>query len=413
MKYNTHTLPCGMRIIHLPRQGNVVYCGIGINAGARNELSGEEGLAHFCEHATFKGTERRRAWHILNCLESVGGDLNAFTNKSDTIYHAAVPREHVAKAIDLLTDIVFHSVYPENEIEREKEVVCDEIESYNDSPAELIYDEIDNILFENAPLGHNILGTADSVRSFKSADTARFTHRNYRPERTILFVSGDVNFTRIVRQMEKAMAAYDSAEPFVEKPTATSQQLTATAHQGETIEQLRSTHQAHVVMATGTYTVFNEKRLPLFLLNNMVGGPGMNAIFNINLRERHGLVYSVESSMSTWDNAGAWYTYFGCDHHDIDRCLRLIRKDMDRLMNDLVTPTRLSAAKRQMKGQMQVANDNRQSTTLDFATDYLHLNRQKDFSLLAQRIDSITADELQSVAQEVFNPDRLTTLIFR
>ena len=166
-------------------------------------------------------------------------------------------------------------------------------------------------------------------------------------------------------------------------------------------------------MATGTYTVFNEKRLPLFLLNNMVGGPGMNAIFNINLRERHGLVYSVESSMSTWDNAGAWYTYFGCDHHDIDRCLRLIRKDMDRLMNDTVTPTRLSAAKRQMKGQMQVANDNRQSTTLDCATDYLHLNRQKDFSLLAQRIDSITADELQSVAQEVFNPDRLTTLIFR
>ncbi|MBR1518315.1 MAG: insulinase family protein [Prevotella sp.] len=413
MKYNTHTLPCGMRIIHRQEDGGVVYCGIGIAAGARDELQGEEGLAHFCEHATFKGTSRRRAWHILNCLESVGGDLNAFTNKSDTVYHAAVPREHALRAIDLLTDIVFHSVYPDSEIDREKEVICDEIESYNDSPAELIYDEIDNILFEHAPLGHNILGTAESVRRFGSTDARRFTQRNYRPEQTILFVAGNVNFQLIVRQMEKAMAAYPCSTPITEQPTASAQLLTPTAHQGETIEQRRDTHQAHVVVATGTYTVFNDRRLPLFLLNNMVGGPGMNALFNINLRERHGLVYSVESSMSTWDNAGAWYTYFGCDHHDIDRCLRLIRKDMDRLMDEPVSETRLKAAKRQMKGQMQVAGDNRQSTTLDFAYDYLHLGREKDFALLAERIDAITADDLQSVARDVFNPDRLTTLIFK
>lgn len=192
MDYNTLTLDNGLRVIHLQGDSQVVYCGYEINAGTRNELPGEEGLAHFCEHVTFKGTSRRRAWHVLNCLESVGGDLNAFTNKEDTVYYAAILKDHLARAVDLLTDIVFHSTYPQTEIDKEVEVICDEIESYNDSPAELIYDEFDNLIFANHALGHSILGSAERVRSFTTADALRFTQRYYRPENSVFFIYGDV-----------------------------------------------------------------------------------------------------------------------------------------------------------------------------------------------------------------------------
>ena len=202
MKYNTYTLDNGLRIIHLPSDSQVVYCGYQINAGTRNEEPGEEGLAHFCEHVTFKGTERRKAWHILNCLESVGGDLNAYTNKEGTVYYSAILKEHIARAVDLLSDIVFHSVYPQAEIDKEVEVICDEIESYNDSPAELIYDEFENILFKGSPLGHNILGTAEQVRSFTTEDALRFTRKLYRPDNAIFFAYGDIDFKKLVKLLK-------------------------------------------------------------------------------------------------------------------------------------------------------------------------------------------------------------------
>ena len=204
MKYNTYTLDNGLRIIHLPSDSKVVYCGYQINAGTRNEEPGEEGLAHFCEHVTFKGTERRKAWHILNSLESVGGDLNAYTNKEGTVYYSAILKEHIARAVDLLTDIVFHSVYPQAEIDKEVEVICDEIESYNDSPAELIYDEFENIIFKGSPLGHNILGTAEQVRSFKTEDALRFTRKLYRPDNAIFFAYGDIDFKKLLRLLKKS-----------------------------------------------------------------------------------------------------------------------------------------------------------------------------------------------------------------
>ena len=201
-KYNTTTLSNGLRVIHLPSPSPVVYCGIGINAGARHECLGEEGLAHFCEHTTFKGTHRRSAFQILNCLERVGGDLNAFTNKEDTVFYAAIQQEHFLQAVDLLMDIVFCSEYPQHEIEHEIDVICDEIESYNDSPAELIYDEFENMLFQGHPLGHNILGTREQVQQFTSNDACRFTQRYYRPDNAIFFVNGDINFSQFVRKLE-------------------------------------------------------------------------------------------------------------------------------------------------------------------------------------------------------------------
>lgn len=452
MKYNTYTLDNGLRIIHLPSDSKVVYCGYQINAGTRNEEPGEEGLAHFCEHVTFKGTERRKAWHILNCLESVGGDLNAYTNKEGTVYYSAILKEHIARAVDLLTDIVFHSVYPQAEIDKEVEVICDEIESYNDSPAELIYDEFENIIFKGSPLGHNILGTAEQVRSFKTEDALRFTRKLYRPDNAIFFAYGDIDFKKLVKLIRKALADDDSGKvaenaansvgKLAEEKLPQISQITQISGDensitteksvssvksvgpenypsvgkeiaGQTIVMQKNTHQAHVMIGTRAYDVNDSRRMPLYLLNNMLGGPGMNAKLNLALREHNGLVYTVESTMVAYGDTGIWSIYFGCDEHDVKRCLRLVRKELDKFMQKPLSEAQLKAAKKQIKGQIGVACDNRENFALDFGKSFLHYGWEKNVDRLYEQVDEITAEQIQVVAQELFDKDRLTTLIFR
>lgn len=452
MKYNTYTLDNGLRIIHLPSDNKVVYCGYQINAGTRNEEPGEEGLAHFCEHVTFKGTERRKAWHILNCLESVGGDLNAYTNKEGTVYYSAILKEHIARAVDLLTDIVFHSVYPQAEIDKEVEVICDEIESYNDSPAELIYDEFENIIFKGSPLGHNILGTAEQVRSFKTEDALRFTRKLYRPDNAIFFAYGDIDFKKLVKLIRKALADDDSGKvaenaansvgKLAEEKLPQISQITQISGDensitteksvssvksvgpenypsvgkeiaGQTIVMQKNTHQAHVMIGTRAYDVNDSRRMPLYLLNNMLGGPGMNAKLNLALREHNGLVYTVESTMVAYGDTGIWSIYFGCDEHDVKRCLRLVRKELDKFMQKPLSEAQLKAAKKQIKGQVGVACDNRENFALDFGKSFLHYGWEKNVDRLYEQVDEITAEQIQAVAQELFDKDRITTLIFR
>lgn len=458
MKYNTYTLDNGLRIIHLPSDSQVVYCGYQINAGTRNEEPGEEGLAHFCEHVTFKGTERRKAWHILNCLESVGGDLNAYTNKEGTVYYSAILKEHIARAVDLLSDIVFHSVYPQAEIDKEVEVICDEIESYNDSPAELIYDEFENILFKGSPLGHNILGTAEQVRAFKTEDALRFTRKLYRPDNAIFFAYGDIDFKKLVKLIQKALgecpkgrelacsadckSAETPTDERIAEETPTKERITEGTPTGETpteemeagdanhkvqsskfnvqskvagqtIVMQKNTHQAHVMIGTQAYDVNDDRRMPLYLLNNMLGGPGMNAKLNLALREHNGLVYTVESTMVAYGDTGTWSIYFGCDEHDVKRCLRLVRKELDKFMQKPLSDAQLKAAKKQIKGQIGVACDNRENFALDFGKSFLHYGWEKNVDRLYEQVDEITAAQIQAVAQELFDKDRLTTLIFK
>ena len=434
MKYNTYTLDNGLRIIHLPSDSKVVYCGYQINAGTRNEEPGEEGLAHFCEHVTFKGTERRKAWHILNCLESVGGDLNAYTNKEGTVYYSAILKEHIARAVDLLTDIVFHSVYPQAEIDKEVEVICDEIESYNDSPAELIYDEFENIIFKDSPLGHNILGTAEQVRSFKTEDALRFTRKLYRPDNAIFFAYGDIDFKKLVKLLKTLnmehgtlnfMNSKTSETPTAEMEAGDANHKVQSSKfkvqskevqskvEGQTIVMQKNTHQAHVMIGTRAYDVNDSRRMPLYLLNNMLGGPGMNAKLNLALREHNGLVYTVESTMAAYGDTGIWSIYFGCDEHDVKRCLRLVRKELDKFMLKPLSEAQLKAAKKQIKGQVGVACDNRENFALDFGKSFLHYGWEKNVDRLYEQVDEITAAQIQAVAQELFDKDRLTTLIFK
>ena len=407
-KYNTYTLENGLRIIHLPSISQVVFCGYDIAAGTRDELSGEEGLAHFCEHMSFKGTARRNAIQIINAIEGVGGELNAFTNKEDTVYYAAISKEHFSQAVNVLTDIVFHSQFPQHEIDKEVEVICDEIESYNDSPAELIYDEFENLLFEGHPLGHNILGNAEQLRTYTTDDALRFVRRNYRPDNMVFFVYGDIDFKRLCKNLEHLTP--EGSNPSSTEPSF---QALDTRKNAQFIVQNRSTHQAHVMTGCQAYAYTDPRRMTLYLLNNILGGPSMNARLNISLRERHGLVYTVESAMATYGDTGIWSIYFGCDHHDVNRCRKLVRHELDRLMQKPLSPQQLIAAKRQLKGQLAIACDNREQFALDFGRSYLHHGHERDLETLYRRIDALTAEELQSIACDLFAPDHMTTLIIK
>ena len=328
------------------------------------------------------------------------------------------------------------------------EVICDEIESYNDSPAELIYDEFENILFKGSPLGHNILGTAEQVRSFKTEDALRFTRKLYRPDNAIFFAYGDIDFKKLVKLIQKALgecpkgrelacsAACKSAETPTEEriaeetptgETPTEEMEAGDANHkvqsskfnvqskvaGQTIVMQKNTHQAHVMIGTRAYDVNDDRRMPLYLLNNMLGGPGMNAKLNLALREHNGLVYTVESTMVAYGDTGTWSIYFGCDEHDVKRCLRLVRKELDKFMQKPLSDAQLKAAKKQIKGQIGVACDNRENFALDFGKSFLHYGWEKNVDRLYEQVDEITATQIQAVAQELFDKDRLTTLIFK
>ncbi|CCZ13045.1 peptidase family M16 [Prevotella sp. CAG:1092] len=407
MQYNTATLNNGLRIIHLPNTSKIAYCGYQIKAGTRNEKPGDEGLAHFCEHVTFKGTQTHTSTAIINKLESVGGDLNAFTNKEDTVFYSAIPVEHFAKAVDVLSDIVFYSIFPQAEIDKEVEVICDEIESYNDSPAELIYDEFENLVFKGHPLGHNILGSADRVRGFATADAMRFTQQYYRPDNAVFFVYGNIDFKRLVKTLEK-LTPKQQQESLVDEALVVANgklpELTILNH---------DTHQAHVMIGNRAYSATHPLRIPLYLLNNMLGGPGMNARLNVILRERRGLVYSVESSMVCYGDTGLWSVYFGCDPHDVNRCVRLVKGEFNRLMEKPLPEKILAAAKRQIKGQLAVACDNNENFAIDFGKSFLHFGDEKDIEKLYQKIDAVTAEQIQQVAKEIFDKDSLATLVIK
>jgi len=408
---NTHTLPNGLRIVHTSSPTRVAYLGYAIKAGTRHELPHQQGMAHLVEHMIFKGTTHRRAWHILNRMENVGGDLNAYTNKEEMVVYAAFMNEHLERAVELLTDIVFHSTFPQHEMDKEVEVVVDEILSYEDSPQELIYDDFEELLFPNHPLGRNILGKPEQLRTYRTADALAFTAQHYRPENMVLFVKGDIDFRRIVRMAEKYTSDIILPQPKAEVPSALS--LPLPIYEARTVTMQKETHQAHVLMGGRAYDANDERRTALYLLNNLLGGPGMNSLLNVSLREKRGLVYTVESNLTSYTDTGAWCIYFGCDHDDVERCLELVHRELKKLCTQRLTDAKLSAAKKQLIGQIGVACDNFENRALDMAKSFLHYNRMEPADKLFARIQSLTADQLLDVANDMFAPERISTLVYR
>lgn len=394
---------------------HVAYCGIAIDAGTRNEQPSEQGMAHFCEHIMFKGTQKRRAWHILNRMEAVGGDLNAYTNKEETVVYAAFMKEHLARATELIADVVFNSTYPQHEIDKEAEVIVEEIESYNDTPSELIFDEFEDIIFKGHPLGHDILGTKEKVRSFRTEDAIQFTQRLYRPERMVFFVFGNYTFERVKKTAEKYLQNHSSRSTLHVSPS-TLHASPSTFHassKGETIVRNKGTHQAHVMMGCPAYPSNDKKRVALYFLNNLIGGPGMNSILNIALREHHGLVYTVESSLTNYTDTATFAIYFGCDAEDVEKCLRIVRKELDKLMQTPLTKRQFEAAMKQIRGQIGVACDNFENYALDMAKSFLHYNKFEGVEDTFQHLNQLTPELLQEVAQDLFSEQNLTTLIFQ
>ena len=405
MTYNIHTLSNGLRIIHAPNQSAVAYCGFAVDAGTRDEADHEQGMAHFVEHLLFKGTKKRHAWHILNRMENVGGDLNAYTNKEETIVYSAFLAEHFPRAVELLADIVFHSTFPQQEIDKEVEVIIDEIQSYEDSPSELIFDDFEELLFPNHPLGRNILGKPDLLHQFKSEDALRFTSRYYRPENVVFFVQGNVDFKRVVRLVERATAdVAPSTESYSRRRPDLYVPRSLTLH--------RDTHQAHVMIGSRGYDAHDEKRTALYLLNNILGGPGMNSRLNVSLRERSGLVYNVEANLTSYTDTGVFCIYFGTEHDHVDRCIRLVKKELKRLCEKPLSTNQLNAAKKQIIGQIGVARDNAESTALGMAKTFLHYNKMDDPQEVFQRIEALTSKELWEVSNEMFAEEQLSTLIY-
>ena len=346
---STYTLANGLRIIHCPSPTDVVYCGYAINAGTRDEKDNEQGVAHFVEHLLFKGTTHRRAWHILNRMENVGGDLNAYTNKEETVVYSTFLRQHFTRAAELLTDIVFHSTFPENQIEKEVEVIIDEIQSYEDSPAELIFDDFEELIFPDHPLGRNILGKPELLRGFGPEDALRFTGSRYKTGNMVFFILGNIPFRKVTDTIGKLtcditpytspVGGRTSPLPYVPRDLILS----------------RDTHQSHVMIGTRAYDAHNNRRTGLYLLNNILGGPGMNSRLNVVLREKNALVYNVESNLTSYTDTGVFSIYFGCDQEDRDRCIELTRKELKKLRDNLMKESQLSAAKKQIIGQLGVA----------------------------------------------------------
>ena len=405
----THTLPCGLRIVCAAGQTDACYIGVAVDAGTRHEMPRESGMAHLVEHLSFKGTSRRTARQIMSTMEGVGGELNAFTGKEETVYYCTCLAGHVRRAVDLLLDITLCSVFPEDEMEKEVEVVVDEIESYRDQPSDLIYDEFESLMFPCHPLGRNILGDAESLRSYRPADVLRFTNRLYHPERMVLYVLGNVDPGLVVREAEKSLARGDWHRRTRGLTLPHAAMDDAGCGNRHVVRQMQ-THQAHVVVGARSFSATDPRHIRLFLLNNMLGGPAMSCRLNLALRERAGLVYTVESSNAAYTDAGLWSVYYGCDAKDRARCRRLVARELDKLVQHPLSQRTLDAARRQLKGQIGLSYDNFENVAIGMAKRFLHYGTTLSREQLFAQLDAITPDELLQTAQCVFSPDRLLTL---
>lgn len=398
-------LGSGLRLVLAPSPTNTVYLGLAIDAGTRDEEECESGMAHFAEHLSFKGTGRRKSRQIITHMESVGGDLNAFTGKEETVYYCTCQREHFRRAMDILFDVVFHSRYPQEEMDKEVEVVIDEIESYNDSPSELIYDDFEAMLFQGHPLGRNILGSAERLRQYRSDDVRRYTDRLYVPERAVLFVYGNVEMKEILSRIPDVVLTGGEQKTVRDIP------LPPYSPQERVIK--KETHQAHIMMGARAYGGSDPKHLALFLANNILGGPGLSSRLNLALREKRGLVYTVESSLTTYTDTGVWAVYFGCDHHDANKCKNVVKRELRRLCDAPLSEMALNKAKRQIIGQISLSYDNFESVAIGMGKRMLHYNRTQTKDQLVDRLQALTASQVWEAAKEVFNPENLTILEYK
>jgi predicted Zn-dependent peptidase len=401
-----HTLKNGIRLVHHRIPGIVAHCGLIINAGSRNEMATEHGIAHFIEHMLFKGTLKRKAYHILSRLEDVGGELNAYTTKEETVVHASFMKEHYVRAVEIIRDITFNSIYPPKEIEKEKEVVIEEINSYKDNPAELIFDDFEEVIFQNQPIGRNILGTYETVKSFNREKIFSFISNNYCTSQMVFCSVGNISENRIINLFEKHFSD-------IPRRTISPGIKVSWPYKPTSVIRNMDTHQNHCIIGNLAYDLKDKRRMGLFLLNNILGGQGLNSRLNLSLREKNGFAYNVESSYNPYYDTGVFSIYFGTDSHNLEKSVTIAESELNKLCSVKLGTIQLSKAKNQIKGYLARGYENHESLMLSIGKSLLVFDKIDSIEDVCDKIDKVTSSEIIEIANDIFEKGKLSTLIYK
>jgi predicted Zn-dependent peptidase len=406
MQYYFHTLSNGIRLVHKHADSYVAHCGLTVNAGSRDELENEQGLAHFIEHLIFKGTHKRKAYQVLSHMENVGGEINAYTSKEDTCIYATFMNSHYPRCLDLISDIVFGSVFPEKEIQKEKDVVMDEINSYKDNPGEQIFDDFDGIVFRNHPLGANILGTPKHLKKFGRRHIFDFLQKNYATHEMVISSVGNIEFSKLIKLVERYFGQFPS----------TQRVLPRKQFEGyESAEKIinRRNHQVHCIIGNQAYSASHKHKTTLILLNNILGGPGLNSRLNMGIREKFGFCYNIESHYQPYSDTGIFSIYLGTDAEYIDRTIALVQKELLNLRLQRLGSLQLKRAKQQLQGQVAISFESNLNEMLSIGKSLLLYDKIDTIEEINEKIQMITASDLLEAANEVFDPARLSMLMYR
>jgi predicted Zn-dependent peptidase len=400
-----HKLANNIRIVHKRTKGAVAHCGIIINCGSRDEKENEQGLAHFIEHVIFKGTKKRKAYHILSRMEDVGGEINAFTTKEETCVYSSFMPEYYERSLELLQDIVFQSIFPSKELKKEKTVVIDEINSYKDNPSEQIFDDFEELLFNDHPVGRNILGTPKHIKSFNKKMISDFISRNYLTNEMVISSVGDIDFKKLIQIIEKYFGHISkNSESKIRKPFKKYIPFHKSLN--------HSGFQTHAKLGSISYQAKSDKKTPMILLNNILGGPGMNSRLNLSIREKYGLTYSIESHYTPYSDTGIFSIYLASDKESIQKCIRLIKKELALFCKKPLGPKQLKKGKLQLIGQIAIGQESEVNLMLSIAKSILLYNKIDSFEEIKEKINNVSAQEIQEIANDIFKPSTLSSLIY-
>ncbi len=405
-----HNLPNGVQIVHRKANSPVVYVGLMVGAGTRHEQPNENGMAHYIEHCVFKGTQHYTARQIINHIEGIGGEINAYTTKEETTFYAATLCQHFRTTLHLLADMILRPTFHKKETDKEVTVILDEIESYNDSPSELIYDDFENMVFEGSSLAMPILGTKKTLKRIsKSPDIAlNWMQQHYRPERMVLFVLGNISTKQVIAAADRELASLN--------PPSRGEELPAPFREGTGVgisrTYRRHTHQTHVMIGSHAYPIGHPKQLTMYLLNNILGGGSMSSRLYLSLREKYGLVYNIDSQAVPLSDTGYWNIYLACEPQHKDYCLELCHKELKQLRDTTLTSSQLQRALRQLEGQMAISAENQENNALAMAKQMLYHHHAPAWQDTFAKIRTITPTQLQDVANEVFAPETIYTLLY-
>lgn len=406
MAYQYYVLENGIRIVHREMKGNVSHCGLMVNTGSRDELENESGMAHFIEHMIFKGTKKRKAYHVLSRIENVGGDLNAFTTKEETCIYASFLSSYYDQSLELFADVAFNSVFPKKEIEKEKDVIIDEINSYNDSPAELIFDDFEELIFKEHPLGSNILGDIEHVQNFRRNDVFRFINRNYSTREMVIASVGNIGFDKLVRLSERYFGSISFSENSSKRDPFRN-------YEKDSQEDNKESYLTHAIVGNLAYSRVHPKRIPLALITNLLGGPALNSRLNLTIREKYGYAYNIEANYQPYSDTGLFSVYIGSDKNHIGKSLKLVNAEFKKLRNNKLGTIQLQRAKKQITGQLAISLESKLNEMLSIAKSHLHDSKVKSIAQVIEEIEAITAEEILEVANEIFDPNNLSTLIYK